>query len=178
MAGKRPPETNAVRIEGGLVYIDVGTAAIPGAITVIDADDAPRALDGKGRWYAVRSHRAIYARRNRPGTTEFLHRLLCSGIPDHVNGNGLDNRRENLRPATNAQNSRNRASHRGSSSRYKGVSFDRGRGKWLAQLWVDGKPKYKAAFALEEDAARAYDAAAREHHGAFARVNFPEEQPA
>lgn len=95
---------------------------------------------------------------------------------DHKNGNGLDNRRSNLRFCTNAQNQHNQRkwgsrSGKPLSSRYKGVSWHR-RGHWRAKIQAQGKRRYLGQFQSEEAAARAYDRAARELHGEFAVLNF------
>jgi hypothetical protein len=103
-----------------------------------------------------------------------MHRLFA-GAPgmdvDHINGNGLDNRRCNLRPATRSQNNMNRAKRRG-VSKFKGVSPKRG--KWRAYLKTGKKQHNLGVFESEYDAARAYDVKAKEMFGEFARVNFPE----
>jgi AP2 domain/HNH endonuclease len=94
---------------------------------------------------------------------------------DHINGNGLDNRRTNLRPATSAENARNRRSQRGSSSPYKGVSWIRSRRNWRANLRVGDRLIHLGSYTDPADAARAYDAAALKYFGEFARLNFPED---
>jgi hypothetical protein len=97
-----------------------------------------------------------------------------AGELDHINKNGADNRITNLRPATKAQNSWNRTSSgpKQQASRYKGVTLERKSGLWLAKIRVNGRRLYLGRFACEEDAALAYDAAARVHFGAFASPNF------
>lgn len=89
---------------------------------------------------------------------------------DHRNGNGLDNRRKNLRPCTHAQNCRN-AKPRSVSSKYKGVGWSRVHNKWRARIRVDGILKSLGVFTEEAQAARAYDRAAAEYFGEFARLN-------
>lgn len=91
---------------------------------------------------------------------------------DHINGNPLDNRKANLRFASSQQNNRNRAkTSRPKSSQYKGVSRDRNR--WTAVIYSNYRQIYLGSFVNEVDAARAYDAKAREIFGEFAAVNFP-----
>ena len=94
---------------------------------------------------------------------------------DHINNDRADNRIENLREATHAQNGRNKSSHKDSTSRYLGVSWNKNANKWQADIRVDGKNYYLGLFVVAEDAARAYDAAAYEHFGIYANLNFPEE---
>ena len=94
---------------------------------------------------------------------------------DHINNVKTDNRIENLREATLQQNLRNQKSRAGSSSRYKGISFEKRRQKWKVELRYSGKIKYVGYYTSEEEAARAYDKAARELHGDYARLNFPDE---
>jgi hypothetical protein len=125
--------------------------------------------------------RIVYAGNKEVG---LMHRfILGDDAPprvDHRDLDGLNNRRENLRPATMAQNAcnaRKRTHRRGkpTTSRYVGVRLDARTGRWRAAVTVDGKTKDVGYFADEEEAARARDAAARECYGAFARMNFPQE---
>lgn len=95
---------------------------------------------------------------------------------DHVNGNGLDNRRENLRSASPAQNAANVLKRRGNPSPYKGVYARRrarDRVSWVAQIRIGGRLRYLGRFDDAAAAAHAYDFAARAAYGAFACVNFP-----
>ncbi len=121
-------------------------------------------------------------------TRVFLSRMLmqepdCS--VDHINGDPLDNRRSNLRLATNQQNSRNSVKHHPVTSKFKGVSLRRnrhgGRYKmrpWIACIRVDRRQIKLGSFSDEIDAAKAYDRAAVEHFGVFARTNFKSESAA
>lgn len=105
-----------------------------------------------------------------------MHNLImnCAGI-DHVNGDGLDNQRANLRRANQSQNNANQRPQKARSSRYKGVCWDSSDRRWKAQIKVGGKRRHLGNFISEEDAAHAYDAAAREAFGSFARLNFEED---
>lgn len=116
--------------------------------------------DGEGRYYA---HATIVA-----------HKLLADyKLVDHVDGNGLNNTRVNLRSATDQQNSWNRGLRSDSRTGYKGVSSRRGGKGFVARIQVEGKRKFLGWFHNPVDAAKAYDAAALEHFGEFARLNFP-----
>lgn len=109
-----------------------------------------------------------------------LHRFLMPGVMeiDHKDGNGLNCQRWNLRDVTRAQNMANAAKRLSNggvplSSLWKGVSWREDRGKWRAYIFVGGRQRNLGHFAEEIEAAQAYDAAARETFGSFARLNFP-----
>lgn len=105
-----------------------------------------------------------------------MHRQILSApagaYVDHINGDKLDNRRANLRLTNSAGNSQNRDKQKGAfSSGYKGVTFFKRAGRWRAQIHVDNKNRHLGYFQYERDAALAYNAAARELFGEFARLN-------
>jgi hypothetical protein len=166
-----------------------------GLFALVDAEDFERVgvhrwhLKRKksqpGRYYAQRTIR-LGSGRKAPKTTSLLHREVLGAqqfeIIDHRNGDGLDNRRENLRRtdirgnATNVIFSKNRK-----LGGFKGVSWNANAAKWQASICAgevrpNGKRKqiYLGLFLDPAEAARAYDAAAREHFGEFAALNFPE----
>lgn len=105
--------------------------------------------------------------------TKNYHRFLSERyVIDHINGNGLDNRRANLRLATVAQNAWN-SKRRNSRSGYKGVWFAADKGMWRAAIVYHGKRIHLGYFKDKIAAAKAYDDAARKYYKQFARPNFP-----
>jgi hypothetical protein len=142
----------------------------------------------KFRWHAEGEDIYIYAVRNdiKPGRkmkTVRMHREITNAprhlLVDHGNNKTLDNRRANLRLATSSQNAvnrRRRCDKSKASSKYTGVSLEKGRNKWLAYISFNGKRKHLGRFDNEIDAARAYDKAALEFHKEFARLNFPQDK--
>jgi hypothetical protein len=154
-----------------------------GYAAIVDDEDFD--VLSRWRWHATVSRTTIYARRMEPGPRGvvrrgiFVHDEIArppAGYEiDHINGDGLDNRRANLRIATRSQNHANQRPRLGpKSSRFKGVAWDsyggRQPGRWRAHF----QKRHLGTFLNEEDAARAYDAAAREGFGEFARCNFTE----
>ena len=108
-----------------------------------------------------------------------MHKLITGyEQTDHINHDGLNNQRSNLRLATHAQNQRNQRPYLGRTSPYKGVHWFPSREKWRAQIVIANHERHIGLFGAEEDAARAYDAAAREHFGEYACLNFPDERQA
>jgi hypothetical protein len=147
-----------------------------GAIAIVDDEDYP--LVKEYRWYSVTFPNGgwnTYAE-TRIGKKKVRMHTLITGIAgiDHVNGNGLDNRRSNLRPADHSQNAMNRRKITGTSSRYKGVGYHKYLQKWRAYIKVNGRSISLGYFDNEKDAALAYDEAARRYFGKYARPNFEE----
>lgn len=105
-----------------------------------------------------------------------MHRLLM-GVPgvDHINHDGLDNRRANLRPVNQRQNGANERPRRGGTSVYKGVSWDATSQRWRAQIQDGTRKRNLGRYDTQEAAARAYDVAAREQRGDYACINFPDQ---
>jgi hypothetical protein len=129
---------------------------------------------GKIIWYAKRSER--YGQRcNGQQRAVYMHREIASraGFPkvDHKNSDGLDNRRRNLRPCNNSQNTANQIKNRGSST-FKGVTWVSKRSKWQAGIKINGESLFLGYFNDEVEAAKAYDAAATHYFGPFSKINF------
>jgi hypothetical protein len=146
-----------------------------GKVALIDAADAEAVL--RYRWHARRAPRNYYARTKIGGRQVELHRFLlgedAGPRTDHRNRNGLDCRRQNLRPATEQQNQANRGPQRNNTSGFKGVGWHRPTRSWRAAIKVLGHDMTLGYFRDVESAAKAYDAAARKHFGEFAWTNFP-----
>jgi hypothetical protein len=143
-------------------------------------DDADFDLVSQSRWQVDRNRYTYYAYRPRlVGWPTMMHGLIMGALGiDHADGNGLNNQRANLRLATGQQNNANRRKRPGTTaSIYKGVSRHNGRiaKPWIAYIGLNNRTVYLGCFAVEEDAARAYDAAAVEHFGEFALLNLPAE---
>jgi hypothetical protein len=149
-----------------------------GMFALVDSEDAEAVLQHK--WYAHRDRRTFYVvrmvrRANGTQAKVRLHAFLTGwSLVDHINGNGLDNRRVNLRAATRSQNAANRGPTRDNTSGFKGVTWNKQARKWRAKVKADGMWRHLGYHVTAEAAARAYDAAARELFGEFARLNFPD----
>jgi hypothetical protein len=115
-----------------------------------------------------------YVQSVRRGVATLLHRLILSAPPgsvvDHINGDPSDNRRENLRICSHTENMRNRKVSKSNKLGLKGVHWDRGRSRYRALIWVDGKKKWLGSYKTAEEAKAAYDSAAPIYHGEFARL--------
>lgn len=148
-----------------------------GEIALVDDQD----MDDVSRfkWRACPKGTNVYARSycRRPDghkTTQSMHKLITGWtFVDHINGNGLDNRRANLRQANSHSNGGNRRKVCDSSSIYKGVTWHANANRWQTVIGVKGRKKYLGLFTNEIDAAIAYDTAAREVFGEYAALNFP-----
>ena len=128
------------------------------------------------KWYACRHGSTIYATCRKNGKAVYMHRMIMRPrkgyVVDHIDGNGLNNRRCNLRVCTHQQNQANRGPC-GGSSRYVGV-YRKG-DKWVATIKYRGEHFYLGIFDDEVEAAKARDRKAYELHGPYAYLNFPED---
>lgn len=157
----------------------MGKIALPcGRVALVD--DADLCIAIGFQWRAVRAAQQterFYARATLRGRNLYLHRLILAAprhlTVDHANGDGLDNRRQNLRLASRSQNNANRTSL--SKSGFRGVYFWSGRFEaYIANPERGSKKNIRlGSFGTAEEAARAYDQAAVERFGEFARLNFP-----
>ncbi len=156
-----------------------------GYVAVVDEEDYERLAELP--WYAHETRWGTYAFRSLPvseGAAKrnvSMHREViglpaaCEGGPlvDHINGDTLDNRRENLRACDTTQNAANMKPHRG--RRFKGVAWHKASKRWRAYLRTGYRQVSLGYFDTQDEAARAYDRAAFREWGEFARLNFPDE---
>lgn len=170
---------------GTLTSMAVQIPLTHGRVALVDEGDLPivsgirwtaqvRKSPGNELWYAVSERKR--------GQAILMHRLILglkarSEQCDHISGDGLDNRRSNLRLASNSQNQANRRKNaclrgRPTSSKYKGIYWDKTRHRWRAVLRHNGKLYRIGRFRNERDAAAAYDLLARKLFGDFARLNL------
>ena len=144
-------------------------------------DDIDADIVGQHVWHVRPQGSGIYYAGTNIATAsgrkiKLMHILLMgrAGV-DHINHNGLDNRRENLRLANQSLNNGNQRPRSGGSSKFKGVCWHKRGQKWQATIAFNSKRRGLGLFESEIDAAKAYDRAAREQWGEFALTNFPEE---
>ena len=148
-----------------------------GKVAIVDAEDFERLKDYK--WCAVmRKDEPWYAKTlNLEGNLRSMHRLVMNApkgmLVDHIDHDGLNNRKSNLRICTCAQNVHNRRPCKGGTSRHKGVYWDKQHKKYRAAIGHKSKRYNLGRFDNEDDAGRAYDKKAKELFGEFAYLNFP-----
>lgn len=156
------------------VYPGLPGTTVPlsrGLVAFVSLQDLPLVADKN--WYALKVKNGYYAASNAPmvggvrGKTILMHAVIL-GVTgaDHKDGNGLNNRRENLRSATKSQNAVN-SKRRNTSSLYRGVNWDNTRQKWAAYIRIAGKSKNLGRFDTEKEAADAYLQAAKAAYGDF-----------
>lgn len=152
-----------------------------GRFALVDNEDFARANAFK--WYAARVRHTtdFYAarklRRDGKRTTQHLHRFIMNAEPgkyiDHKDHNGLNCQKYNLRVCSRSQNQGNRRKSLNTTSRFKGVCWDKSRNRWISVMTNNGKAVNLGRFNVEKDAALAYDRAAKIYFGEFAKLNFP-----
>jgi len=153
-----------------------------GQYALVDPEDFERLNQYK--WHCTHFGYAIRAARNKSGkgsrqVAVYMHKLVCpvpeGAIVDHINRNPLDNRKANLRPATQKQNVWNRKFVRkGGRTHYNGIRWDKNREKWQVRLAINGRRESFGYYADEVEAARAYDRVIKQYRGQFAALNFPD----
>jgi hypothetical protein len=168
-----PKNIRPIRIEGQVAYVPL----TKGYEAVIDAADVSL-VDGRN-WQAFVSSSTVYAaskdHSNGKRKSVLMHRVIM-GDPerfhvDHRDGNGLHNRRENLRHATRAQNNRNKRTPQNNTSGFKGVYWHKIARKWRAKIAFNGRSKHIGLYDTVEDAHAAYREASVKYHGEFGRTD-------
>jgi hypothetical protein len=152
-----------------------------GKFAIVDDEDYEEL--SKHKWFANRDHkydrwyatRSVWDKNTHKCKSSQMHRVIMKtpvGMhTDHINHDGLDNRKCNLRICSNSQNQCNRLDVRG-TSKYKGVHWSTGNRRWIAQIVNNGKKEYIGGFLNEIFAANAYDQKAKEVFGEYACLNF------
>lgn len=146
--------------------------------TLIDNKDFD--IISKYKWYAHRRRKNYYAETTKKQKHILMHRLIMNIINpeiqiDHIDGNGLNNQRHNLRICTHQENHFNKKSRKNSSSKFKGVSWHSSHKKWRCVIGINTKHIHLGYFDNEKEAAYVYDIAAKQYFGEFANLNFNNE---
>ena len=151
-----------------------------GKFAIVDAEDYYQLIQYK--WQAMAANNTFYATGRAAGKPTKMHRFIMNAPPhlvvDHIDHNGLNNAKTNLRLCTHAQNVRNAMPNRGTTSKYKGVCRRKKEKQWIASIQLNRKIYHLGCFEKEIDAAKAYDKKAKELHSRFACLNFPSEATA
>lgn len=161
-----------ITVDGATAFIHLAG----GHVATVDACDLD--IVGAFGWAALVKSRTVYAFRTErvagKKRTVYLHRAIMgepNGLQvDHVDGDGLNNRRGNLRLATASQNQSNRGKPQNNTSGFKGVSWENDRKKWCAAIRKMGKRRYLGRFDTPQEAHAAYCAASATAHGEFGRT--------
>ena len=150
-----------------------------GKFAIVDDED----YEHLNQWKWCCTSRGYASRHRRkgekcPGRVVYMHRVILERMgfkdfesSDHINRNQLDNRRCNLRSVTQRENLHNQGKRSNNTSGYKGVTWAKHATKWRAQMQLNGKYKHIGYFDDKKEAARAYNKAAKKHHGEFAVLN-------
>jgi hypothetical protein len=147
--------------------------SVEGLDITVDNGDYSLLKDSKWR---VNSHGYVFRNEtiNHKNTFISLHRFLMNfpnGTVDHINGDKLDNQRENLRICKFSDNNKNQPRYKNNKSGYKGVTWHSRHNYWEAHIGVNGKQLFLGKFNDKKEAALTYNYAAQKYHGEFARLN-------
>jgi hypothetical protein len=160
-----PRNIRQIRIEGQLAYVPL----THGYEAIIDAVDVPL-VNGRN-WQASPQPHSVYAQ----GMGQLMHRVIA-GTPegmetDHIDGNGLNNRRANLRSVTASQNQHNKRMQKNNTSGFKGVHWHIRKRRWVARINLDNTKRHLGYFDTAEAAHAAYCVASKALHGEFGRTS-------
>jgi hypothetical protein len=183
-SGQARVTTMEVAVNPEYISIPLHNTHHPGFFALVDATDEELVMKFTWRYIRSKQHNTAYAfakiKRDGKWGNITLHRLLMGDpkgvLVDHINHDGLDCRRSNMRYATNQQNQFNQPKRRGSTSRYKGVHRPKGARFWKVNLRINGRPTYMGTFKTEREAALAYNEFAKQHYGEFACLNEIEKE--
>lgn len=173
---------NYFEVRGEIVIIFLNSEKYGAMETLIDLNDLPNVMKFEHTWYPqpFSDRKEFYAAgkiKNKFGkrTTMFLHRWITSApddiVVDHKNHKTLDNRKTNLRLCSISENTRNQRNQTNKSSIFKGVHFDNNAKKFRSQIYLNCKRIHLGLFQTEYDAAKAYNEAAIQLFGDFAKLN-------
>lgn len=149
-------------------------------VALIDDEDFD--LINQHKWFSVsprqKNYRHTwYAACKIQGRHVTMHNLLLNppkgSVADHIDHNGLNNRRTNIRISTTRENSWNTNKHKNCTSKFKGVSWNKEKSKWQARICINGRETHLGWFHDEVLAANTYDFVACQFFGDFAKLNFP-----
>jgi hypothetical protein len=167
------PQKREITISGDVAMVPLTR----GFVAQIDASDLHKVAGFN--WFAVVQSYTVYAVRRVSGVKGrgskiSMHRQIIGATNDvqvdHVDLNGLNNRRENLRIATPQQNCFNRRKTRANTSGFKGVCWNRKSRKWQAGIRINGRSVHLGLFETIDAAYNAYCQAANQYHGEYARA--------
>ena len=152
-----------------------------GMRAIVDDEDFDR-VTNKGKWYINNTghvRMGLYMGTRSNGKIILknlqLHRFIIDAPDgmevDHINGNALDNRKQNLRVCTKSQNMMNRGAQKNNTSGFKGVYWNARKDKWMVTIGLNSKYIFIGYFSCKIEAAQAYNKAALKYHGEFAKIN-------
>ena len=162
--------------DSNMKRIEISTPKHPDTFLIVDDDDFERV--NKLKWTPTKFQRSktLYAHSETNGYKVFVHRFILNlkkgEETDHVDGNGLNNQKSNLRKCSHAQNMQNRGMPKNNRSGFKGVHWCCRENRWRAMIGVGGKQKTLIQTFCIIKAAKVYDKAAIKYHGEFAYLNF------
>lgn len=141
-----------------------------GKTALVDEEDYEELSQYK--WSTSISHGKSYAVRMVDNKMVYMHRVIMKTpsnmLTDHIDSNGLNNQKKNLRICSNSENLKNRGANKNNKSGFKGVSFYARDNNWEARIMVDGRYLFLGRFETPEKAHTAYQTACNEYHGEFA----------